>query len=62
MCKFIFVPRKAEHPQRHKEFRTKCTINEKFCDVIIDGGRTDNIISLRAVKKLGLRIEPHPNP
>ena len=39
----------------------RCTIDGKDCDVIIDGGNTDNIISLKAVKKLGLRTEPHPN-
>ena len=58
----MFVPRKAEHPQRHKVSRTSCTIDRMVCDVTIDGGSTDNIISLKAVKKLGLRTEPHPNP
>ena len=58
----MFVPRKAEHPQMHKVFRTRCTIDGKVCDVIIDGGSTDNIISPKVVKKLGLRTEPHPNP
>ena len=58
----MFVPRKAEHPQRRKVFRTRCTIDGKVYDVIIDGGSTENIISLKAVKKLGLRTEPHPNP
>ena len=37
-------------------------IDGKVCDVIIDGGSTDNIISLKAVKKLCLRSESHPNP
>ena len=60
--RIMYVPRKAEHPQRRKVFRTRCTIDGKVCDVIIDGVSTDNIISLKAVKKLGLRTEPHPNP
>ena len=62
VCRVMIVPKKAEHPQRHKVFRTRCTIDGMVCDVIIDGESSNNIISLKAVKKLGLRTEPHPNP
>lgn len=47
--------------QRHALFNTRCTIQQKICDVIIDSGSTENIVSQVLVKTLGLVINPHPH-
>ena len=60
--RIICAPKKAEHPQRLKVFRTRCTIDGKVFDIIIDGCSSDNIISLKVVKKLGLPTEPQTHP
>lgn len=51
-----------EHPQRHSIFKTRCTVRGKVCDLIIDSGSTENIVSRSMVKKLGLETEWHPSP
>ncbi|CAA6657068.1 unnamed protein product [Spirodela intermedia] len=43
----------------HNIFITKCTIDEKVCDVIIDSDNSENIISSLMVQKLGLKTEKH---
>jgi hypothetical protein len=37
-------------------------VNKKVCDVIIDSGSSENIISKNMVAKLGLKTERHPSP
>nr|GEZ57625.1 putative reverse transcriptase domain-containing protein [Tanacetum cinerariifolium] len=41
---------------------TKCTSKEKFCDMIIDGGNCENVVSTYMVKKLGMKTKDHPEP
>lgn len=48
--------------QRTNLFCTRGTINGKMCNIIIDNGSTDNLISAQAVKKLELPTEAHPKP
>ncbi|CAL8177990.1 unnamed protein product [Prunus armeniaca] len=48
--------------RRHNIFRTRVLCGEKVCNVIFDGGSSENIISKEAVEKLKLPIEKHPNP
>lgn len=48
--------------QRHVLFRTKCTIQGKVCDVIINNVSTKNIISKALVKILNLPPIKHLNP
>ena len=37
-------------------------INGKVCQVIIDSGSTENIVSKKLVAALNLQVESHPNP
>ena len=43
-------------------FRTRGTINGKVCNLIIDGGSSENMIAASVVKKLGRKTERHPRP
>ncbi|GJY12320.1 reverse transcriptase domain-containing protein [Tanacetum coccineum] len=47
---------------RNNMFRTKCTSKGKNCDMIIDGGSCENVISTYRVEKLGMKTEDHPEP
>ena len=53
--KLLLAPRQIEQSQQHNIFRTRCTVNKKVCDVIIDSGSSENIISKSMVTKLGLK-------
>ena len=41
--------------QRRSLFCTRCKCEDKCCDVIIDGGYTDNLVSEKMVTKLNLK-------
>ena len=43
-------------------FRTKCKCRDKVCKVIVDGGSTDNLVSIEMVQKLQLTCIPKPHP
>lgn len=45
---------------RHNIFHTKWTAKGKVCNVIIDGGRCENVVSTTMVEKLSLKTEEHP--
>ncbi|KAL5548403.1 hypothetical protein UlMin_003634 [Ulmus minor] len=60
--KLLLTPRIDEASQRNAIFRTRCTIKGKVCDVIIDSGSSENIVSKSLVKILKLKIEPHSTP
>ncbi|GJS95133.1 RNA-directed DNA polymerase [Tanacetum coccineum] len=47
---------------RNNIFRTKCTSKGKICDMIIDGGSCENVVSTYMVEKLGMKTEDHPEP
>ncbi|KAH7682941.1 Zinc finger CCHC-type protein [Dioscorea alata] len=47
---------------RHNIFHTRCTCRGKVCDVIIDGGSFENVISSDMVDKLQLKTKDHPHP
>jgi hypothetical protein len=51
-----------DQSQRHKIFRTSCTVNQRVCDVIIDGCSGENVVSKEMALKLGLKTEKHPAP
>lgn len=59
---FLKVPSNTEPPQRKTLFWTTCKAGGKVCKVIIDSGSTKNLVSLKIVEKLKLRIIPHPFP
>nr|GEY03188.1 hypothetical protein [Tanacetum cinerariifolium] len=47
---------------RHNIFHTRCTSLGKVCDVIIDSGSCENVVSKTMVKKLSLKTKKHPRP
>ncbi|CAA7393047.1 unnamed protein product [Spirodela intermedia] len=49
--RLMYAPKKEEPLQRHNVFITKCTIDEKVGDVIIDSDNSENIISSLMIKK-----------
>jgi hypothetical protein len=51
-----------EQIQRKSLFRTTCKSKGKCCKIIIDGGSTDNLVSLEMVDKLSLERFVHPTP
>ncbi|KAI0529218.1 hypothetical protein KFK09_001765 [Dendrobium nobile] len=53
---------KEELLQRHSLFRTRCTVQGKVCQVIVDSGSCENVVSSSMVDKLQLKTEKHPNP
>ena len=57
----VLLSGETEPGQRRSLFRTRCCV-DKCCDVIIDGGRTDNLVSEEMVSKLNLKREKHPHP
>ncbi|KAM0004285.1 putative nucleotidyltransferase, Ribonuclease H [Helianthus debilis subsp. tardiflorus] len=47
---------------RNTIFRTKCTSKGKICNIIIDSGSCENIVSTTMVDKLKLPLHDHPEP
>ncbi|GKV24751.1 hypothetical protein SLEP1_g34324 [Rubroshorea leprosula] len=47
---------------RHNTFHTKCTSRGKVCNVIIDSGSCENVVSNYIVGKLRLLVKDHPHP
>ncbi|XP_062098356.1 uncharacterized protein LOC133804215 [Humulus lupulus] len=60
--KLLLAPHQPSPSQRNSLFRTRCTVNTKVCDVVIDSGSTENVVSKALVKTLGLPTSPHPRP
>lgn len=51
-----------ESDQREAIFHSKCTILNKVCSLIIDGGCCANVASKTMVDKLKIKETPHPTP
>jgi len=51
-----------EHWLRKNIFHTRCTTAGKVCDVIIDSGSCDNVVSNYMVEKLEMLTQSHPHP
>ena len=58
----VLLSGETELGQRRSLFRTRCKCEDKCCDVIIDGGNTNNLVSEEMVSKLKLKREKHPQP
>ncbi|KAF8106014.1 hypothetical protein N665_0148s0002 [Sinapis alba] len=43
-------------------FRSTCTIKDRICSFVIDSGSCRNVVSEKAVEKLGITREKHPAP
>ncbi|XP_074293285.1 uncharacterized protein LOC141620267 [Silene latifolia] len=51
-----------EEDQRSLIFRSRCTIQGRVCNLIIDGGSCTNVASVTLVEKLNLSTQEHPHP
>ncbi|XP_073061851.1 uncharacterized protein [Primulina eburnea] len=51
-----------ETNQRENLFHTRCFVNQRVCNLIIDGGSCTNVASVEMVEKLGLPTLKHPRP
>eukprot|EP00253_Pinus_taeda_P036346 PITA_36346 len=62
--KVLLKPAKeiVEPSQRKTLFRMVCKVQGKCCQMIIDSGNTDNLVSKEVVEKLKLKIMKHPTP
>ncbi|XP_039160932.1 uncharacterized protein LOC120289682 [Eucalyptus grandis] len=59
--RLLLAPRR-EDTQRNSLFHARCTVNSKVCNVIIDSGSCENIVSKALVDHLQLKTELHPSP
>ncbi|XP_028556538.1 uncharacterized protein LOC110116452 [Dendrobium catenatum] len=60
--KILLAPRQQGNSQRHAIFRTKCTISGKVCDLLIDSGCTENVVSRAVVQALRIKTMKNPHP
>lgn len=60
--RLIFVPKKEDNSQRRNIFTTRCTVLDKVCNLIIDGGSSENIVLRFMVDKLNLITTVHRTP
>ena len=63
MLKRVLVNTKKqvhEPVQRKSLFRTICKSQGKCCKMVIDSGRTNNLVSTKMVEELGLKRMKHP--
>jgi hypothetical protein len=51
-----------EHEQRKRVFKTRCKVEGKCCNLIINEGSIEKMISTEVKRKPNLKCEPHPNP
>lgn len=58
----ILLSGETELGQRRIFFHTRCKCEGKCCDVIVDGGSTDNLVLEEMVSKLKFKREKHPHP
>lgn len=52
----------TEACQRGRIFHTRVRCKGQLCSLVIDTRSCTNVVSEDAVKKLGLKVEPHPEP
>ena len=52
----------AEPAQRKTLFRSVCKFQGKCCQLVIDSGSTDNLVSTEVIQKLKLKTREHPTP
>ena len=64
MKKTLLTPRKEDENEwlRGNIFHSTCSILGKVCNLVIDGGSCEKVVSQEAVDKLGLKTEEHPHP
>ncbi|XP_028555630.1 uncharacterized protein LOC110104616 [Dendrobium catenatum] len=60
--RLLLAPRQSANLQRHSIFKTRCTIGGKVCDLLIDNGCTENVISRAVVQSLQLKTVKNAHP
>jgi len=45
--RLLLTLRQEDQSQRHKIFFTRCIVNQRVCNVIIDGGSGESVVSKR---------------
>lgn len=60
--RLLLAPKQEKKTQRHNIFKTRCTINQKVCNLIMDSGSCENIVSKALVSTLQLKVEKYPHP
>jgi hypothetical protein len=60
--RLMYAPKIEDQTQRHNIFRTRVKVQDRVCDVIIDSGCSENIVSRYMVDKLHLKTQKHPTP
>lgn len=58
----LLTPKVVQHNQRHSIFKTRCTIKNRVCNVIIDSGSCENIVLKALINALELKTDKHPRP
>lgn len=58
----LLAPRQSDDSLCHKLIQTSCTISGNICDLVINNGSTENIVSRVSVTYLKLLVEKHPEP
>ena len=56
----VLLSSETKPRQRRSLFCTQCKCKGKYCDVIIDSGRTNNLVSEEMVSKINIKREKHP--
>ena len=62
MNRRVLLIGETEPDQRRSLFHTRCKCEDKCCDVIIDGGSIDNLVSEKMVTKVNLKRQKHLHP
>lgn len=57
--RLMLTPKQKEETQRHHLFRTRCTVDNRTLDGIIDGRSCENIIGKWTVSGSKLPLEKH---
>ena len=52
----------SEPTQRKNFFRSVCKVQGKCCQLVIDSGSTNNLVSTEVIEKLKLKTREHPTP
>ncbi|XP_020703199.2 uncharacterized protein LOC110114610 [Dendrobium catenatum] len=60
--RLLLTPRQPTNSQRNSIFRTRCTVGGKVCDLLIDNGCTENVVSRALVQALQLKTTKNPHP
>ena len=53
---------KEDNNQCHNLFHTRGIIKDKLCNIIVDNGSCNNIVSQELVEIMGLKQRHHPSP